>query len=124
LYKQVEDTAKINQISGTTLTHELFDVDVNLHQGNQTERGFSYSDCRVTNYTVDTPAVAGKEESFFFWFALENTFEIECLGYQPKNPVYDTMFELDQPELINSKYWENTQRWSDEFRYIPRDKSN
>jgi len=122
LYKQVDDAAKINQISGVTLTQELFDVDVNLQYDDEIVRGFSYSDCRVIDYVVATQQ--GNEEGFFFWFSLENTFEIECLGYQPKNPVYDEMFESDHPEVSNNKYWQDTQQWTDEFRYIPRDKSN
>jgi hypothetical protein len=80
--------------------------------------------CLITDYIVDTPAVAGKEESFFFWFALENTFEFECSGYEPKNPPYDTMSKQEKSEQNLNKYWPDTQGWSDEFRYIPRDKSN
>ena len=122
LYKQVDIAAKNNQISGINLADELFDVDVNIMKKDKTVRGFSYSDCRVNNYEVATQQ--GNEEGFFFWFALENTFEFECRGYHPINPSYDAMSKPDHLENNNNKYWPETQRWSDEFRYIPRDKSN
>ena len=122
LYNQLDKTTKINQISGVTQMHELFDVDVNLKNKEKVVRGFSYSDCRITDYIVASQH--GNEESFFFWFALENTFEFECTGYDPKNPSYNIMSKSDQPEQSNNRYWQNTQQWSDEFRYIPRDKSN
>ena len=119
LYNQVDKTAKINQGTGVTQTHELFDVDVNLKDKESSVRGFSYLGCRITDYTVASQH--GNEESFFFWFALENTFEFECTGYDPKIPSNDT---TSKPDQNNNKYWPDTQRWSDEFRYIPRDKSN
>jgi len=115
LYKQVDIAAKNNQVQGRTLADDLFDVDVNLMKGDKTIRGFSYSDCRVINYEVATQQ--GNEEGFFFWFALENTFEFECSGYHPKNPSHDTISKPDQPEQSNNKYWQNTQQWSDEFKY-------
>jgi len=122
LYKQVDIAAKNNQVKGGALADELFDVDVSLMKEDEKIREFSYSKCRVIDYEVATQQ--GNEEGFFFWFALENTFEFECSGYHPKNPSYDTILELDQPEQNNNKYWQDTQKWSDEFRYIPRDKSN
>jgi hypothetical protein len=122
LYKQVDIAAKNNQDIGVSLADELFDVDVNLMKEDKKIREFSYSKCRVVDYEVATQQ--GNEEGFFFWFALENTFEFECSGYHPKNPSYDTTLEIDQPKQSNNKYWQDTQQWSDEFRYIPRDKSN
>jgi len=119
LYNQVDKTAKINQGTGVTQTHELFDVDVNLKGEENSIRGFSYLGCRITDYTVASQH--GNEESFFFWFALDNTFEFECTGYDPKIPSNDS---TEKPDQNNNKYWPDTQRWSDEFRYIPRDKSN
>jgi len=117
LYKTVDDAAKINQISGTTLTQELFDVDVNLKDDKQTVRGFSYSDCRVTDYLVTTQK--GNEEGFFFWFALDNTFEFECLGYEPKNPIYDELFKTEKTNLISTLDLRETDSWGDEFKYKP-----
>jgi hypothetical protein len=122
LYKQVDGAINNGNTFGASLSDELFDVDVNLQINDKMVRGFTYSDCRITDYSVATQK--GNEEGFFFWFALDNTFEFECAGYNPINPSYDIMSESKKPEQNNNKYWENTQRWADEFRYIPRDKSN
>ena len=118
LYNQVDDAARINQISGTTQIHDLFDVDVNLKYDDQTVRGFSYSDCRVADYIIATQQ--GNEEAFFFWFAIENTFEFECLGYKPKNPIYDAMFETEKSHSISTLDLRATDTWSDEFKYKPK----
>jgi len=122
LYNQVDEDANTNQITGVSLINKLFDVDVNIVSKDKTVRVMSYENCRTIDYTVESQQ--GNEEAFFFWFALQNTFEFECQGYHPKTPVNDKMSESDQPKVIISKYWENTQRWGDDFRYIPRDKSN
>ena len=118
LYKQVDHAAKINQIGGTALRLLLFDVDVNLKDDKQTVRGFSYSDCRVTDYLVTTQQ--GNEEAFFFWFALENTFEFECLGYKPTNPIYDAMFKIEKAHSISTLDLRETDSWEDEFKYKPK----
>ena len=118
LYKQVDEDAKINQISGVTQTHNLFDVDVNLKYGEQAVRGFSYSDCRVTDYVVATQQ--GNEEAFFFWFALENTFEFECMGYEPKNPRYDEMFEPVKNRSLSTLDLRETDSWGPLFKYTRR----
>ena len=115
LYKQIDEMAKINQISGTTLTQELFDVEVNLKDDKQKVRGFSYSDCRLTDYLVTTQK--GNEEGFFFWFALDNTFEFECLGYEPKNPLYDAMFESPKAKSLSTFDLRETQTWGPLFKH-------
>jgi hypothetical protein len=71
---------------------ELFDIDVNLING-EIIRGFNYSNCRVVDYEVASDM--NKEESYIKGkFALENTFDFECQGYHPNNPVYDAMFNI------------------------------
>ncbi len=118
LYKQVDKAAKINQIGGSALRLVLFDVDVNLKDGDEILRAFSYSGCRIIDYVVATQQ--GNEEAFFFWFSLENTFEFECLGYHPKNPVYDTMFESKKSDIISTLDLRETDTWPDEFKYKPK----
>lgn len=119
LYKQVDIAAKNNRGTGVSPTDNLFDVDVNLMKEDKTIRGFSYSDCRVIDYEVATQQ--GNEESFFFWFALENTFGFECVGYHPKNPVYDTMFDISSENDIKSTLdLRDTDSWGPEFRYTKK----
>ena len=118
LYKQVDRAARFNQVSGISPVDELFDVDVNLKDGDEVLRAFSYSGCRIIDYVVATQQ--GNEESFFFWFALENTFEFECLGYHPKNPVYDEMFETDKADSISSLDLRDTDTWGPKFKYTKK----
>ena len=118
LYKQVDKAARFNEVSGITPVDELFDVDVNLKDGDEILRAFSYSGCRVIDYAVESQQ--GNEEAFFFWFALESTFEFECLGYHPKNPVYDALFETDKGNTISSLDLRDTETWGYKFKYTPK----
>jgi len=116
LYKRVDDAAKINQIVGASMAHELFDVDVNLMQDGMAVRGFSYSECRVTDYVVETQT--NKEETYFKGHALANTFEFECHGYQPYDPIYNAMFYIyDKADTLSSLDLRETQTWSDVYKY-------
>jgi hypothetical protein len=119
LYKQVDDTINNGNTFGVSLSDELFDVNVNLQQGEKTVRGFSYSDCRITDYSVDTQK--GNEEGFFFWFALDNTFEFECSGYTPKNPSYDTISDPVEKKSTSTLDLRDTQTWGYKFKYIPKE---
>ena len=118
LYKQVDKAARFNEVSGITPVDELFDVDVNLKDGDEILRAFSYSGCRVIDYAVESQQ--GNEEAFFFWFALESTFEFECLGYHPKNPVYDALFETDKGNSISSLDLRDTDTWGYKFKYTKK----
>jgi hypothetical protein len=121
LYKQVDDDVKINQMTGVSQTNKLFDVDVNIKHDDQTVRGFTYSDCRVIDYKVGTALNSGGvEESWEFWFALQDTYEFECLGYQPNNPIYDEMFESIKTKSISTLDLRATDTWGDEFKYKPK----
>jgi hypothetical protein len=116
LYKRVDDAAKINQIqSGASLLHELFDVDIALTNNEIVVREFSYSKCRVTDYVVETQT--NKEETYFKGHALSNTFEFECLGYNPHDPIKNVMFDtFDNVDTISSLELRDTQTWSDLYK--------
>jgi hypothetical protein len=119
LYHQVDITEKINHnIGGLVQALNLFDVDVNLQNDEGIVRGFTYSDCRIIDYSVATQK--GNEEGFFFWFALDNTFEFECQGYKPHNPVYDEMFETDKGNSISSLDLRDTNSWGPGFKYTKK----
>ena len=102
LYKQVDDAAKINQVTGVTQAHGLFDVDVNLMYEDYMVRGFSYSDCRVIDYQITTEHQ--NEEVFWKGFAIINTFEFECIGYEPK----DTMDNI----ILDTSVGDKTTTWA------------
>lgn len=116
LYKRVDEAAKINQIQGASRAHELFDVDVSLLHDGMIVRGFSYSECRVTDYDIQTQT--NKEETYFKGHALANIFEFDCHGYKPYDPIYNAMFDIyDKAETISSLDLRETQDWSDIYKY-------
>lgn len=115
LYKRVDEAVKINQIEGASRAHELFDVDVSLIHDGMITRGFSYSECRVIDYDVKT--LTNKEETYFKGHALANTFEFECHGYKPYDPIYNAMFDIDKADTISSMDLRETQDWSDVYKY-------
>ncbi len=86
LYNAIDNEQKGSpRATGTNQQTSLFDVDVNLMYGNNAVRGFSYADCRSTDYVVKTQH--DKEESFYKGFALTNEFHFECQGYDPNNSI-------------------------------------
>ncbi len=114
LYKRVDENLKLQSVSGANLMTELFDVDVNLING-ELVRGFNYSKCRVVDYVVASDM--NKEESYIKGkFALENTFDFECQGYHPNNPMYDVMLNPNKKaETISSLDLRNTDDWEPGF---------
>ncbi|MFZ8921696.1 MAG: hypothetical protein ACO3K2_04240 [Nitrosopumilaceae archaeon] len=114
LYKRVDDNLRLQSVSGVNTHTDLFDVDVNLVNG-ETVRSFNYSKCRVIDY--DVGSAMNKEESYIKGqFALENTFEFECQGYHPNNPLYDMMFKSNtESSTISSNDLRNTDDWDPGF---------
>ncbi|MCA9811856.1 MAG: hypothetical protein KC483_03220 [Nitrosarchaeum sp.] len=114
LYKRVDDNLSLTSTTGANNFIELFNVDVTLVHNGESIRGFNYVDCRVTDYTVKTQR--DKEESYFKGFALSNTFEFECQGYHPNNPVYDRMFNIyEKAKTINTNDLRRTDQWGPGF---------
>ncbi len=113
LYEKVDENLLIQNAQGASFV-ELFDVDVDLMYGEKSVRGFNYSNCRVIDYDVSS-AMRGEESYIKGIFALENTFEIECLGYTPNNPAYDAMFETVKADNISTADLRDTQNWGSGF---------
>ena len=67
----------------------MFDVDVYLHSGEVVYRHFTYTDCSVQNYWVDTEF--DKEETYSgkTKFAIVDKFEFQCNGFKLMNPIYE-----------------------------------
>ena len=83
--------------------------------GEESVRGFNYSKCRVIDY--DVGCNTNKEESYVKGkFALENTFDFECRGYTPNNPVYDAMFTTTYAKTQNTNDLKDTDDWGPGFK--------
>ena len=116
LYNYIDKNLKIQNVKGTALK-DLVDIDVEIVSDGEVLRGFNYSNCRTTNYVVETDP--NTEESYIKnKFALENIFDFECQGYTPNNPIYDAMFTVPSGNNISSKDLRNTQDWGNGF-YVP-----
>jgi len=114
LYKRTDDNLKIQSASGSNSLIELFDVDVNFVTG-ELVRGFNYSNCRVVDYVV--ASAMNREENYIKGeFALENTFDFECKGYTPNNPMYDLMLNpYHESETISTNDLRKTDDWQQGF---------
>ena len=113
LYHHVDKNRTIQGIGGTQFS-ELVDIDVDLVSGEDVIRGFSFVNCRVTDYVVSTGT--NKEESYVKnKFALENIFDFECQGYHPNNPMYDAMFDVEKASTLSTFDLRNTDQWGPNF---------
>ncbi len=114
LYQAVDENYRLQSLSGANLIIDLFQVDVDLMVGNEVVRGFNYAECRITDYVVESER--DKEDGYFKGFALENTFEFECQGFHPNNPVYDAMFSnYSTAETVNTNDLRETHSWGPGF---------
>ncbi len=113
LYNHVDENLKVQSVKGTSLK-ELVDIDVDIVLDGEVVRGFNYSNCRATDYRVETDPTT--EESYVKnKFALENIFDFECQGYHPNNPIYDAMFKVQKADNTSSNDLRNTDQWTRGF---------
>lgn len=114
LYKKVDQSLAIQNVQGSNSV-ERFDVDVELMYGEESVRGYNYSGCRVTDYDVNSGM--NKEENYIKGkFTLENTFDFECSGYTPNNPIYDALFtSYAKAKTVNTTDLRDTQSWGPGF---------
>jgi hypothetical protein len=77
--------------------YKIFDIDLMFTRGDQTYRVFSYENCIVKNYNIET--LFDKEETFMGKtdFAYVDIVEFECAAVTMMNPSYDQM-KKDQIE--------------------------
>ncbi|MCV0373640.1 MAG: hypothetical protein K5793_08830 [Nitrosarchaeum sp.] len=114
LYKRADDNLKMTSATGTNPVLELFHVDINLMLGEESVRGFKYTDCRVVDYEVKT--VRNGEENYFKTFPLTNTFEFECTGYKPYDPVAEKMSKsYTKADTVSTGDLRKTHQWGPDF---------
>jgi hypothetical protein len=118
LYARADDNLKMTSATGTNPVLELFQVDVNLMYGDESVRSFKYTDCRVIDYVIQTQRSA--EENYFKGFALSNTFEFECNGYKPSDPVSDKISNtVTKAKTTSSSDLKPTHKWRLGFYVTP-----
>jgi len=117
LYEAADKSRLVpSKSSGINSLDELFDVNLVLTYGDNVVRGFDYTQCRIVNYIVKTEHDA--EESFYNGFALTNEFHLECTGYTPYDPQYDSLSDVPKAETESSIDYQERQRlsWGANFR--------
>lgn len=93
---------RVNQF-GVDYPMKYFDVEIILSQDGLPVRAFSYHDCTVTDYQVDT--LFDKEEGWMGkGFAITDTIEFLCDGYQPQNVTYEYLMDAkkERADTISS----------------------
>jgi len=113
LYSAIDDNLKVQSQTGINPSVSTFQVDIELMVDGNHIRTFNYSDCRVTDYVVESDR--DKEDGYFKGFALANIIDFECIGYHPNNPIYDTMFEVVKADNVNSADLRVTHDWGTGF---------
>ena len=114
LYSIVDASLKQgSESTGRSFGVNLFDVDVEMAFGDKVVRGYNYSDCNIIDYILKTQH--DKEESYFKGFALTNEFHLECSGFHPNNPLYDSMFVVEKADTLASSDLIPTHTWSPGF---------
>ena len=95
-----------------------FNVNVILSSGGDAKRVFTYNNCHISDYMVET--LFDKEEAWMGkGFAILDAYEIQCTSYKPHNPQYAEMMtsevELDTESSMDLK--EPFETWSEHFKY-------
>lgn len=102
--------------TGGSIQHNYidFDFDVLFTRADQAYRIFSYENCMVKNYNIDT--LFDKEETFMgkTKFAYVENIEFECKGLQMWNPTYDQM-KADQTAELTADTLAKMKQKSDGF---------
>ncbi len=111
----------IHTYGGNDVFHPYahFEVDVYLQKDGVNLRHFAYTDCMVSDYAVDT--IFDKEEGWYgkTGFAIVDSFEFECAGYKPTNPLYEMMEEEERIKKMNGRGSHSEEVSSDKYPAIP-----
>ncbi|MGQ0796155.1 MAG: hypothetical protein ACT4N5_08255 [Nitrosopumilaceae archaeon] len=99
LYEAIDKAFYIG--NGKTMQHDfkIFDVDVLFSRADQNYRIFSYENCKIKNYNIDT--LFDREETYMAKtkFAYVENIELECEGLQMWNPTYEKMKKEQTAEV-------------------------
>lgn len=113
LYHYLDNNRKIQSVAGSQM-RDLVEIDVDIVSNGEVIRGFNYSSCRATDYSIQTDP--NNEESYTKnKFALETILDFECQGYHANNPAYDAMFEFQKAKTTSSSELRQTHDWRTGF---------
>jgi hypothetical protein len=95
-----------------------FDVEIIISKGGDLKRVFTYTDCYVDDYNVDT--LRDNEEGYFNkGFVVVENFSMKCRAYQPNSPSLEEMNTTPEDQKANatsSMELRDTSTWSPQFK--------
>ena len=91
LYEAIDKAFYIGTNKHVQHDFKIFDVDVIFSRAAQNYRMFSYENCIIKNYNIDT--LFDREETYMAKtkFAYVENIELQCEGLQMWNPTYEQM---------------------------------
>jgi hypothetical protein len=111
LLHEVADQAFLYRNSPEKQTINPFDVKIIISQGKDQMRSFSYNNCYIKDYFVQTKTDNEEGWTQGKGFAVVDHFEIECGNYQPNNPVYEKMTtSTEKADAKSSMDYQSEQR--------------
>jgi hypothetical protein len=114
---EAADTTSDKGVDNTQHEYGQFDVEVFLHKDKTSIRQFSYADCRLTDYTVET--LFDKEEGWntTHGFATVDNFEFACSGLKASNPQYEILHDESYNGISQSSMdLKDTSSWPNSFQ--------
>lgn len=96
LQKAMDSSWEMRKVNLLPFNYEYkyFDVEVDFTKDNSVIKKLKYSDCRLSNFKVDT--LSDKEEGYTTektGFAIVDIINFECAGLTPINPLYSEMIK-------------------------------
>ncbi len=109
-------TYRASQVQKTS--DNEFDVEIIVSNAGDYKRVFSYNDCYVDAYFVNT--LFDKEEGWMGkGFVVSDNYEFNCRGYVPQNPVYEEQHAIGEDQKAHTTssldLVEPFETWADEY---------
>ena len=103
--------------------NKFFNVEIIIARGGDLIRTFDYKQCTVSGYAVAT--LSDKEEAYMGkGFAVIDTFEIECDGYQPQNSELQMIQHKESMakkngnvQTVSTMDLRETSTWAEQMKY-------
>ncbi len=119
LHKHADDSFQFRSSPDQKSNFSPFKANIILSNGGDAKRVFTYNDCHVDDYMVET--LFDKEEAWMGkGFVILDVFEIQCKSYKPHSPQYDEMIAITEKAGAKSTMdlKEPFETWSGHFKYI------
>jgi len=120
LHKHVDESFLYRSSEIQKQDNNPFDAELILATGPYAKRVFTYTDCFIDDYNIDT--LRDNEEGYMNkGFAVVENYILECRSYQPHSPSLEEMMTTPEDQkahaLSTLDLKEPFTTWSDHFKY-------